>query len=381
MHIDISARTARNTSSTIKSSIVRIALLLCVATMTPAQTPPQRGPRALPPGPMVEGGKVTLDSPSLRVEILKYSGTVAQLTPKADPTLDYTPGDRLKDRSADTFYHLGDLDLRIRAAGAAEWTDVSTAFRRVPATVIASDATHFASDVTSSLPDGTPLKIVRAWSVESGDLVLRFTVSNTGSAPVELGGVGIPMVFNNIMNGRTLDQSYRTCSFYDPYIGEDAGYVQVIRLSGVGPVLLVVPDGHTPFEEWKPILDRRDRETGKGLLDNDPTPRGTTFEGSYDWMVHSAGFAQTDWKGVNEWNPGTSETLAPGKSVTFGLRFLIAADVRHIETTLAEHKRPVAIGIPGYILPQDMDARLFPALRVTRPLHCQRASRRSLHPR
>ena len=105
------------------------------------------------------------------------------------------------------------------------------------------------------------------------------------------------MVFNNIINGRTLDQAYRTCSFYDPYIGEDAGYVQVVRLSGVGPVLLAVPDGHTPFEEWKPILDRRDRETGKGLLGNDPTPRGTTFEGSYDWMVHLAAFAESEWEG------------------------------------------------------------------------------------
>jgi len=308
---------------------------------------------------MIDGGKVTLTSRALTVDLLKYSGTVARLTPSADAALDYTPGDKLKERSANTFYHLGDLDLRIRSVGASEWTDVSTAFRRAAVTVNASDATHFSSDVTSSLPAGTPLKVVRTWAVENGDLVLRFTVTNTADKPLELGGVGIPMVFNNIMNGRTLDQSYRTCSFYDPYIGEDAGYVQVVRLSGVGPVLLVVPDGHTPFEQWKPILDHRDRATGEGLFGNDPTPRGTTFEGSYDWMVHSAGFGQTEWKGVNEWNPATSATLAPGADLTFGVRFIVAPDVRHIETTLVEHQRPVAVGVPGYILPQDMNARLF----------------------
>lgn len=329
-----------------------------------AQTP--RGPRALPPGPMIDSRRVRLDSSGLSIELLKYSGTVARLNPKTDPTLDYTPGDRLKGRSADTYYHLGDLDLRIRAAGSTNWTDISTAFHRAPVAVTVSDATHFVNDVTSSLPAGTPLKIVRTWSIESGDLILRFTLSNISSTPVELGGVGISMVFDNILNGRTLEQSYRTCSFYDPYIGEDAGYVQVIRLSGVGPVLLITPDGHTPFEEWKPILDHRDRETGKGLLGNDPTPRGVTFEGSYDWMVHSAGFAQTEWKGANEWNPSTSETVAPGKSVTFGLRFLVAPDIRHIESTLTEHNRPVAIGIPGYILPQDTDARLF--LRYASPV-------------
>jgi hypothetical protein len=336
-----------------------VGLVFAATLGLPAHAQAPRGPRMLPPGPMIDGGQISLASSALGVEVLKYSGTVAKLTPTADATLDYTPGDLLKERSADTFYHLGDLDLRFRSAGSSEWTDVSTAFHRAPATVIGSDDKHFASDVTSSLPEGTPLKLVRTWAVEGGDLVLRFTVTNTSGSPVELGGVGIAMVFNNIMNGRTLDQSYRTCSFYDPYIGEDAGYVQVIRLSGVGPVLLIVPDGHTPFEEWKPILDRRDRATGKGLLGNDPTPRGVTFEGSYDWMVHSAGFAETKWKGVQEWNPGTSATLAPGKSVRFGLRFLVAPDVRHIEATLAEHKRPVAVGIPGYILPQDMNARLF----------------------
>jgi len=329
-----------------------------------AQAP--RGPRVLPPGPMLDGGRITLRSSSLSVDILKYSGTVARLPPAADSNLDYTPGDRLKERSADTFYHLGDLDLRFRTAGSSDWTDVSTAFHREEANVLQSDEGHFTTDVTSSLPSSTPLKLVRTWVVDKGDLVLRFTATNRGSTPVEVGGVGISMVFNNIMNGLTLDQSYRSCSFYDPYIGEDAGYVQVIRLNGLGPVLLVVPDGHTPFEEWKPILDHRDRATGRGLLGNDPTPRGTTFEGSYDWMVHSAGYASSDWKNTNEWNPATTQNLAPGESATFGLRFLVAPDIRHIESTLTQHRRPVAVGIPGYILPRDMDGRLF--LRYDSPV-------------
>jgi len=315
---------------------------------------------------MLDGGRVSLSTRELRVDLLRYSGTVASLTPSSDAALDYTPGDLLKQRSADTFYHLGDLDVRYRAAGAGDWTDVSTAYKRSPVAVLASDETHFTGDVSSSLPSGTPLKIVRTWSTENGNLSLRFTLTNTAATPVEIGGLGIPMVFNNIMNGRTLDQAYKICSFYDPYIGEDAGYVQVSQLSGTGPVLLVVPDGHTPFEAWKPILDRRNRQTGAGLLDNDPTPRGTTFEGSFDWMVHSAGYAETDWKGVQEWNPATSATLAAGKSVTYGVRFFVAPDLRHIEATLAEHHRPVAVGIPGYVLPQDMDARLF--LRYDRPV-------------
>ena len=267
-------------------NLLAVSLMTGAALSVMAQA--TRGPRTLPPGPMLDGGRTTLRSSALSIDILKYSGTVARLSPAADSSLDYTPGNRLKERSADTFYHLGDLDLRFRTPGSAVWTDVSTAFHREQAMVLHSDKSDFTSDVTSSLPSATPLKLVRTWTVDKGDLVLRFKITNSGSAPLEIGGVGISMVFNNIMNGLTLDQSYKTCSFYDPYIGEDAGYVQVVRLNGLGPVLLVVPDGHTAFEAWKPILDRRDRATGKGLLDNDPTPRGTTFEGSYDWMVHSA---------------------------------------------------------------------------------------------
>lgn len=342
------------------------ALLLTIGLTLAAQGQRPQGPEALPPGPMLTGGHVTLSSSALKLDLLRYSGTVASLSPTSQPTLDYTPGDLLRQRSADTFYHLGDLDVRYRAVGDTAWTDVSTAYHRSPVTVLAADATHFSGDVTASLPSGTPLRIVRTWSAANGTLALRFTLTNTSGTPVEIGGLGIAMVFNNIMNGRTLDQAYRICSFYDPYIGEDAGYVQVPQLSGTGPVLLVVPDGHTPLEAWKPILDHRNRQTGAGLLDNDPTPRGTTFEGSFDWMVHTTGYADTEWKGVQEWNPATAATLAPGGSVTYGVRFLVAPDLRHIEATLAAHQRPVAVGIPGYILPQDIDARLF--LRYDKPV-------------
>jgi len=339
--------------------------MICTAVCMSAQA--QRGSHGLSAGPMLDGGKTSLRSSSLSVDILKYSGTVARLSPVSDPSLDYTPGSRLKERSADTFYHLGDLDIRFRPAGSSGWSDMSTAFRRKQATVLESDGDHFAEDVTSSFPAATPLKLIRTWAVEKGDLVLRFTLTNIGSTPLEIGGTGISMVFNNIMNGLTLDQAYKSCSFYDPYIGEDAGYVQVVRLNGLGPVLLVVPAAHTPFEAWKPILDHRDHTTGKGLIGNDPTPRGTTFEGSYDWMVHSGGFASTDWKGVDEWNPATLQTLAPGESATFGLRFLVAPDIRHIESTLTQHSRPVAVGIPGYVIPRDIDGRLF--LRYSLPVH------------
>ena len=73
--------------------------------------------------------------------------------------------------------------------------------------------------------------------------MLRFELKNKSSEAVQIGALGIPMIFNNVLNERSLDEAHAKCSFYDPYIGKDAGYLQVTRLSGHGPALLVVPDG------------------------------------------------------------------------------------------------------------------------------------------
>ena len=316
-------------------------------------------PKPLPPGPMLDGGRVVLKGKELTLELLTYSGTAAQLRPATDPMLDYTPGDLLKARSADTFYHLGDLDLRLRDDASTEWKDYSTAYRRKPIQVLANNSTVFRADLAATLPAEIPLRVVREWSVRSGDIYLSYTLTNRTHKDVHLGGIGVPMVFNNIMNGRTLEQSYTTCSFYDPYIGQDAGYVQVARLFGTGPVLLIAPEGRAPLEAWKPILDKRVSRDGEAALLNDPTRRGMTFEGSYEWMIHSAGFADTEWKGAEQWNQPTEAVLQPGKSVTYTLHLFVAPSLREIERTLTTHGRPVAIGIPGYILPQDTDGRLF----------------------
>ena len=40
-------------------------------------------------------------------------------------------------------------------------------------------------------------------------------------------------------------------------------------------------------------------------------------------------------------------------------KFLLSDSIRDIEKTLAADGRPVAIGVPGYIVPENIDARLF----------------------
>jgi len=213
-----------------------------------------------------------------------------------------------------------------------------------------------AADLAPTLPADIPLGIIRSWVLDRGDLVLRFELRNKSTGPVQVGALGIPMVFNNVLTNRSLDQAHAVCSFYDPYIGEDAGYLQVTRLNGHGPALLVIPDGNTPFEAYNPILDS---PRGTPRLLADPTPRSVTFEGFMKWMVHTQAYAENEWKNAVAWNPPTMLTLAPGQSRIYGIRFVLSDSIRNIEKTIAAAGRPVAIGIPGYILPMDIDASLF----------------------
>jgi len=339
------------------------ALMACVlAGCVFAQDQSQHQPPS--PGPMLTDGLLNLDSPELAVSLVRSSQTIAALHPKKDPGFDFTPGDLLVERSKDGYYHLGDIDLRLRTGTSGEWKNYSTALARTPVTSLPASGQVLASaDLSPTLPADIPLQIIRSWEVDAGKLVLRFTLKNKSSLPVQIGGLGIPMVFDNVLNNRSLEQAHAICSFYDPYIGMDAGYLQVTRLNGHGPALLVVPDGKTPFEAYSPILGRRGSRDSSAPpapeIFTDPTPRGMTFEGFYDWMIHTKAFAENEWKNAQQWNPPSELTLAPGESKTYGFKFLVSDSIRGIESTLAANRRPVAVGIPGYVLPTDLDARLF----------------------
>ncbi|MGZ4064999.1 MAG: DUF5695 domain-containing protein, partial [Bacteroidia bacterium] len=295
----------------------------------------------------LEKGYLSFNVSGFRLKLVRSSQTVAALSPAADTAFDFTPGERLKLRSSDGMYHLGDIDLRLRFAGETEWKKYATAAKRaeVTALTVTDSNTLAAADLTNTLPADIPLHVERYWKQRGGHLVLLFWLKNTSAQVVEIGSLGMPVIFNNILQGKSLEQAHAENVFYDPYIGMDAGYLQVTRLNGHGPALLVVPYGNTPFEAYSPL--------------HDATPLGTDFEGFYEWMTYSKAYAENEWKKAEPWNPPTSVTLQPGGTREYGLEFLLADSIKGIEQTLAENKRPVAVGVPGYVLPQDVDAKLF----------------------
>jgi hypothetical protein len=292
-------------------------------------------------------GLLTLETADLQVDLVEASQTVAALRPKGASGFDFTPSDWLERRAANGYYHLGDLTLRIRHGESGEWQSYSTATSRKPVEGLRVSGSVLAgANLNPTLPSELPLGVRRYWEDREGHLTLRFEVENRTDEPVEIGALGIPLIFNNILQDRSLDEAHAVCSFSDPYVGGDAGYVQVSRLTGHGPTLLVAPLGRTSFEAYNPLL-------------TDPTRRGVTFEGFYEWMVHSKATAEEEWAEAEPWNLPTSATLAPGEVRSYGLVFLLADGLRSIEPALEANRRPVAVGIPGYLLPKDQIGRLF----------------------
>jgi len=310
-------------------------------------------------GPMLDQGLASYHAPQLNLRLVNSSGTVAGLEPDSSEGFDFVPSELLAARSTDGYYHLGDLDVRLREVGANEWKGYSTALERQPVKPLPAQQGELRrDDLRPTLPADFPLELTRSWLVVNGKLAMRFTLRNSGRKAIEIGALGIPLIFDNILNGKNLEEAHAVCSFSDPSIALDGGYVQVTRLNGHGPALVVVPDGKTPFEAYNPIGGERGR-AHKAELFHDLTPRSMTFEGFYEWMVASAAYQQNEWKNADEWNPAKSIVLQPGQERTVGLRFLVADSIESIEKTLIEARMPVAVGIPGYILPQDIDASLF----------------------
>lgn len=297
-------------------------------------------------------GDFILDTPDFTLKLDRSSQTVAALQPKFSRGFDFTPSDRLQSRTADGFNAVGDLTLRLRRGSAGAWEDYSTSAARHPVRAVATTGNVLAAaDLSPTLPANCPIQITRAWLLENGRLALRFELKNNSGSPVEIGALGMPMIFNNMLRGRPLTEMAEVNSFADPAINEDGGYLQVTRLSGHGPALVVVPDGKTPFEAWRVL--------NEPAGPNNMFARGNPYEGAFEWMVHSQAYAENEWKGKQEWNPPTKMVLGSGQTRTYGVKFLVSPEIRSIEQTLAGNNRPVAVGVPGYILPMDLNAHLF----------------------
>ncbi|KAF7717077.1 Uncharacterized protein PECH_004513 [Penicillium ucsense] len=296
-------------------------------------------------------GYTSLATSNFDIKLVQDSQILASLKPR-DGDFDFMPFDDLVYRAANGQYHNGDITFRYRASGASTWISADSSRMRRKVKDMPTQALS-AADLSATLPSEFPLQVVRTWSDLDGDLGLAFTVTNRAKTSVEIGSLGFPTEFNSIFTNRTAEEMAAKCSLADPYIGMDAGYLQVSPTSGEGPALIVTPltNTSTPFEAWRNLNEPS----------VDPLYYGSqTFEGFYEWQIHSKAYAENEWSAVTPWNRPTSRILKPGQAITYGLRFsLVKNGIRGIQKAVQSTNTPVAIGIPGYVVPADMTARLF----------------------
>ncbi|KAF4549874.1 Hypothetical protein D9617_19g101790 [Elsinoe fawcettii] len=296
--------------------------------------------------------QVAVDTTAFSAQLAAGSGVLRSLRPKSASTFDFSPSDYFRFRSGVGNYHTGDLTLRFRQGTSGAWTSSDTAANRNVQLTTSSQSGRFTTNLNPALPQvGSTLNVTRTWSQVDGDLALEFTIRNNAQGAVEIGALGFPIEFNNIFVNRTATDTTNKCVLIDPFIGLHAGYLQVTRLTGTGPELVVTPYGaESKFEGWRFLTEPR----------NTALPyRVQTYEGNYEWDVFTRAYAENEWKDAQPWNVPTSKTLQAGQSFTVGLRFSVAPSVQQIENTVAKTGTPVAVGIPGYVLPADLQARLF----------------------
>ncbi|GFF69759.1 hypothetical protein IFM47457_02782 [Aspergillus lentulus] len=298
----------------------------------------------------LKNGYISLSTGNWDLKLAKDAQVLASLTPKGN-SFDFLPFDYLPVRTENEQYHNGDITFSYRATGGNQWVEVDSAKSRKAVTVVQVKDALAAADLTPTLPANSSLRIIRKWVDVDGDLGLSFTITNAANQDIEIGSLGFPTEFNSIFTNRTPEEMSAKCSLTDPYIGMDAGYLQITPTSGTGEALIVTPLGNTstPFEAWRNIDEPYFDSTAYG---------SQTFEGFYEWLVHSKAYADTEWRNAKPWNPPTSRILKAGQSTTVGLRFSRVKDgIRGIQKAVRATNTPLTIGT-GYVVPQDQTVQL-----------------------
>jgi hypothetical protein len=181
-------------------------------------------------------------------------------------------------------HSLGGVTIRVRPAqsAAGNWSSWSWHSSPIIQSLAPAEGAFAAARLSfdpssKGEAQSLPVSVVRQWELgaKNQSLVMRFTVTNNGTKPVEIGAFGIPLPFPWQAGSAAGD---RASTFVDPAIGGQHGYATVTRLSGKGKVLIIAPaDGavRTSLEAWRSASELKGKQ-------GDP---GSPCE----WMTHSKG--------------------------------------------------------------------------------------------
>lgn len=256
---------------------------------------------------------------------------------------------------------VGDITLRARQVGAATYSTLMTPSAQggsktnpsitpvVPPPAGELAAAHLVLQ-GSDAALAAQLGLTRHWSTvpdaEGGGIRFWYDLHNNGSSAVEIGAWGATMTWMGMSvqhSGRTtLDSLAATCSFVDPAIAGEHGWVSVTRMTGLGAVVLLAVENGTSFEAYRFANEAQ----------------GGTF---FELTSHSAAYVAEEWQNAskNQWLPPTSRVLPPGATTRYTYRLVLASSLREKDAALAASGLAVLEAVPAWTIATDMaDATL-----------------------
>jgi hypothetical protein len=303
---------------------------------------------------------VTLSNGTFTVQIGKY-GEISSLQIVNDSfSTNYVmnaanaPGQNTADHE-----WVGELMFAYKLGPASTWTTALTN-QSDDVRTIASNATSVTVTYQGSAhPSGIRnFKLVETYALVDDHLSWQIALTNTSAQSIELGGVGLPLPFNEYWNGG--DTIYEQRVVYHSFTGNNSSYITVKRPSGVGPFLLMTPDATTGagFEYMDAWI--AEEHPGSAWAAGGGHP---AWDNGLDvFYIHSNAIKATN----RGYLPNTSLTLAPSQSKTYAFKLFKVADEAEVKSRLYSEGLIDVTVVPGMMFATDMNAKVD--LHTSKPI-------------
>ena len=252
---------------------------------------------------------------------------------------------------------LGDIQLKVRTAGGA-WQSFSTGSPQQKRKIFADHREVMVNyGALRGEDEGapSPVSLRESYAVEHGALNWTFTLHNASAAPVEIGSLGLPLLFNT-MYAKEPAVTYSKRVIRHSYIEGDDSFIFLTRANGEGPFGLMTPKSGTHLE-YDNVARKHPGQAPSVFAPRD------AWEGLYTAFVLAK--AEVTPAEEQQWRqPLTSRTLAPAEDATYGFTFELVASYAEAKQALV---RRGLLGIdvsPGMVLPTDLEGLLSIRSRV-----------------
>ena len=182
-----------------------------------------------------------------------------------------------------------------------------------------------------------PLKLTEKYTLTSAGLIWNITLDNLSSDPVTIKDLEIPISYNN-QGGENAKDIFEQHVIKHHSIAGNNSFLFWQRPTGLGPYLLMLPQGETSLEYF----------STKGSDEN---------RGQFKTFIHAAYSAAQEIQGT--WRQPLSSATIPGKGrKSYGFKLRWAESYTDIRRILVDEGMIDIQVMPGMTVPNDLDVNI-----------------------